>query len=111
VFTVSCLSWNRRGRSSVKIAERTHAKRAKVPYRRREGCHFEAHLLDKVPVSDLCDELGLQPTVFYRWQKEFFENGAAAFQGKSRPGSPKPDSNGSSSCKRRPRAKTRCWRN
>jgi transposase len=40
------------------------------------------HLLDKVPVSDLCEELGLQPTVFYRWQKEFFENGAAAFQGK-----------------------------
>src|SRR6201997_1307264 len=42
------------------------------------------HLLDKVPVSDLCDELGLQPTVFYRWQKEFFENGAAAFQSKGR---------------------------
>jgi transposase len=41
-------------------------------------------LLDKVPVSDLCDELGLQPTVFYRWQKEFFENGAAVFQGKGR---------------------------
>ena len=38
------------------------------------------HLLDKVPVSDLCGELGLQPTVFYRWQKEFFENGAAALQ-------------------------------
>ena len=38
------------------------------------------HLLDKVPVSDLCDELGLQPTVFYRWQKDFFENGAAAFE-------------------------------
>src|SRR6266478_3873881 len=43
------------------------------------------HLLDKVPVSDLCDELGVQPTVFYHWQKEFFENGAAAFSGKSRP--------------------------
>jgi len=43
------------------------------------------HLLDKVPVSDLCDELGRQPTVFYRWQKEFFENGAAAFSGNSRP--------------------------
>jgi transposase len=42
------------------------------------------HLLDKVPISDLCDELGLQPTIFYRWQKEFFENGAAAFAGKSR---------------------------
>src|ERR1035437_9271890 len=42
------------------------------------------HLLDKVPISDLCEELGLQPTAFYRWQKEFFENGAAAFQGKGR---------------------------
>jgi len=27
----------------------------------------------------------LQPTVFYRWQKEFFENGAAAFKQKARP--------------------------
>jgi transposase len=41
------------------------------------------HLLDKEPISKLCDELGLQPTVFYRWQKEFFENGAAAFQPKA----------------------------
>src|SRR5258707_3489388 len=43
------------------------------------------HLLEKVPISELCDELGLQPTVFYRWQKEFFENGAAAFQPKTGP--------------------------
>jgi transposase len=43
------------------------------------------HLLDKEPISKLCDELGLQPTVFYRWQKEFFENGAAAFQPKAGP--------------------------
>jgi transposase len=42
------------------------------------------HLLDKEPISQLCDELGLQPTVFYRWQKEFFENGAAAFEQKKR---------------------------
>ena len=42
-------------------------------------------MLEKEPISKLCDELGLQPTVFYRWQKEFFENGAAAFQAKSRP--------------------------
>jgi transposase len=41
-------------------------------------------LLDKEPISKLCDELGLLPTVFYRWQKEFFENGAAAFQTKGR---------------------------
>jgi transposase-like protein len=38
------------------------------------------HLVDGVPVSDLCDELGLQPTVFYRWQKQLFENGALAFE-------------------------------
>jgi len=41
------------------------------------------HLLDHVPVSDLCDELNLQPTVFYRWQKEFFENGVNAFEKKA----------------------------
>ena len=43
------------------------------------------HLLEHEPISKLCDELGLQPTVFYRWQKEFFENGAAAFEQKARP--------------------------
>ena len=37
------------------------------------------HLLDGVAVSDLCDAHGLHPTVYYRWQKEFFEGGAAAF--------------------------------
>ena len=37
------------------------------------------HLLEKKPVSDLCDQFGIHPTLFYRWQKEFFENGAAAF--------------------------------
>ena len=61
---------------------------------RKERNHYTAeekvailrrHLLDKVPVSDLCEENGLQPTVFYRWQKELFENGAAAFQTKERP--------------------------
>jgi transposase-like protein len=37
------------------------------------------HLIDRVPVSSLCDEYQLHPTVFYRWLKQFFENGAAAF--------------------------------
>ena len=40
------------------------------------------HLLEQEQVSKLCDELGLAPTAFYRWQKEFFENGASAFQQK-----------------------------
>jgi transposase len=37
------------------------------------------HLLEQVPVSELCREHDLHPNVFYRWQKEFFEGGAAAF--------------------------------
>ena len=31
-------------------------------------------------MSDDCDSHGLKPSLFYRWQKEFFENGAAAFE-------------------------------
>ncbi len=38
------------------------------------------HLLEHKPVSDLCDQFDIHPTLFYRWQKEFFENGAAAFE-------------------------------
>jgi transposase-like protein len=41
---------------------------------------LKRYLVDRVAVSDLCDEYNLQPTVFYRWQKEFFENGASAFE-------------------------------
>ena len=40
----------------------------------------DAHLLERVAVSDVCDEYGLQPTVFYRWQKQLFEQGAVVFQ-------------------------------
>ena len=70
------------------------------------------HLLDKVPVSDLCEEPGLQPTAFYRWQKEFFENGAAAFQsfGNVLAGKPRRGRNGSSFWRRRCSPKRRSWR-
>jgi transposase-like protein len=40
---------------------------------------LKRHLLEKVPVSDLCDEVSIAPNLFYRWQKEFFENGHVAF--------------------------------
>jgi transposase-like protein len=44
------------------------------------------HLVDKAPVSDLCDEQQLNVNVFYQWQRLFFENGATAFErtGKNR---------------------------
>ncbi len=44
---------------------------------------LKRHLVDRVPVSDLCDEYNLQPTVLYRWQKEFFENGDSVFERKN----------------------------
>lgn len=38
------------------------------------------HLVEKVAVSQVCEEAGIQPTQFYRWQQIFFENGMAAFE-------------------------------
>jgi transposase-like protein len=38
------------------------------------------HVVEGVPVSDLCDEQGIHPTMYYRWQKQLFENGAMAFE-------------------------------
>lgn len=38
------------------------------------------HLLEKVPVSQVCEQHGIQPTQFYQWQKVFFEGGALAFE-------------------------------
>lgn len=41
---------------------------------------LKRHLVDGVPVSDLCDEYGLAPTLIYNWLKRFFENGHLAFE-------------------------------
>jgi transposase-like protein len=40
---------------------------------------LKRHMVDKVPVSDLCNELGLQPSVFYQWQRQALENLAGGF--------------------------------
>src|SRR5690242_20744255 len=62
---------------------REHMKKRRKQYAPKEKVAIlRRHLLEKEPISKLCDEVGLQPTVFYRWQKEFFENGAAAFEQK-----------------------------
>ena len=45
---------------------------------------LKKHFVEEESVSDLCDKYNLQPTVFYRWQKQFFENGALTFQRQSR---------------------------
>ena len=37
------------------------------------------HLLEKKPVSDICQEHNLSVNLFYLWPKQLFENGTAAF--------------------------------
>lgn len=37
------------------------------------------HLVDKVPVSNLCDEYKIQPSMFYNWQKQLLDNAARVF--------------------------------
>lgn len=38
------------------------------------------HLVEKVPVSTVCEEAAIPPSQFYLWHKQFFQNGAAGFQ-------------------------------
>jgi transposase len=65
----------------------------------RERRHFtpqqkvaivKEHLVDGVPISDLCDRHHIQPTQFYVWQKQLFENGAAAFERTTKRPGPSP---------------------
>jgi transposase-like protein len=65
----------------------------------RERRHFspqqkvaivKEHLVDGVPISELCDRHHIQPAQFYQWQKQLFENGAAAFERKTKAAGPTP---------------------
>jgi transposase-like protein len=46
----------------------------------RKSIILKEHLVNRVHVSDLPDQYQLYPTVFYRWQRQLFEQGAADFQ-------------------------------
>ena len=46
----------------------------------KKAAILRRHFADKVPVSDLCDEYSLQPSVFYAWQRQMLENLDAALQ-------------------------------
>jgi transposase-like protein len=41
---------------------------------------LKRYLVDKVPISDLCDEYGIKPNQIYTWQKALFDNAEGAFQ-------------------------------
>lgn len=38
------------------------------------------HLVEKVPISEVCDKHGIQPSLFYTWQKRLFEDGVMVFE-------------------------------
>ena len=83
----------------------------------RERRHFtpqqkvaivKAHLVDGVPISDLCDRHRIQPAQFYLWQKQLFENGAAPSSGRRRPPVPRLPSVRSKRCGPSWPPRTRC---
>ena len=51
---LSCLSWKWRKRSSVKITERTYEEGTEAFRTEEKVAILKRHLVDKVPVSDLC---------------------------------------------------------
>jgi transposase len=41
---------------------------------------LKRYLIDKVPISNLCDEYGIKPNNIYNWQKILFDNAETAFR-------------------------------
>jgi transposase len=42
---------------------------------------LKKHHVEKVPVSDVCDEAEVQPSLFYIWQRQLFETAKTALDG------------------------------
>ena len=43
------------------------------------------HLVDKRPVSEICSEAGIQPSVFYKWQRDLLEAAPDLFSSRRAP--------------------------
>lgn len=48
---------------------------------------LKRHHLEKVPISDICNETKLQPSLFYDWQRQLFANAAVVFDAPKNGGS------------------------
>jgi len=64
---------------------------------KRQRRHFTAeqkadflrrHLVDKVPVSEICNELKLQPSVFYDWMRTLMAQASSVLETPNRGPSP-----------------------
>ena len=47
------------------------------------------HLIERVPISTICEEARLAPSLFHRWQEQLFGNAALALEGKVLVGCPR----------------------
>ncbi len=56
--------------SKIKRKSYTPEKKAEIVRR---------HLLDKMAISDVCELYGIQPSMFYTWQKQVVEGMSAIF--------------------------------
>ena len=61
---------------------------------KRERRHWSAdektrllrrHLIEKIPISKVCDEARLSPSLFHRWLEQLFQNAALALEAKRGP--------------------------
>jgi len=69
-------------------SDRDHASRARRRFSAQQKIAIlREHLLGKTPiydVCDVCDRCGIWPTLFYRQQKQLFENADAADHSRAR---------------------------
>jgi transposase len=40
------------------------------------------HLIEKIPISKLCEEQKMAPSMYHRWQEQLFQNAGLALEGK-----------------------------
>lgn len=43
------------------------------------------HLIEKIPISKICEEERLAPSMYHRWQEQLFQNAGLALAGKQAP--------------------------
>lgn len=77
------------------MAEESHGAKRSLKKERRQWSAEEKtrllrrHLIEKIPISQVCSEAQLAPSLFHRWQELLFTNASLALAGKRKPESSK----------------------
>lgn len=46
---------------------------------------LKRHILEKEPISEICEKEKIQPSLFYQWQRQLVENATATMESPKRP--------------------------